>query len=89
VQNTNEISSIEILSFEVTKDVLMIDVNVAVSESSSESGGLAAPSVSDVLKSLNLSGDSKSESDEKASGGDNTVVNPWTVESDGAIDYLR
>jgi hypothetical protein len=91
VQNTKELSGVEIISFEVTKNILMMDVVVTISESGSTVGGQAAPSVTDVLKSLKLSGstEEKGESDEKAAGGDSTVVNPWTVESEGAIDYLR
>lgn len=83
----------QILSFDVTKDVLMIDVVVTVSETGSVSGGVVAPSATDVLKSLKISGGSveeeKNGSEEKVAGADSTVVNPWTVESEGAIDYLR
>jgi hypothetical protein len=95
VQNTQEISSVEILSFEVTKDILMLDVSVTISSTSSEGSGHSAPSATEVLRSLSLeasSGEGEGEEgkeEEKATGGDSTVVNPWTVESDGAIDYLR
>jgi len=91
VENTRELSAVEILSFEVTKGVLMVDVVVSISESGSSGGKLTAPSASEVLKSLNLSetAEDKEGGDEKAAGGDSTVVNPWTVESEGAIDYLR
>ena len=92
VQNTREISSVEILTFEVTKNILMLDVSVVISECSAEGSGPCAPSVTEVLKSLHLSestGKKEEAGEEKAEKADNTVVNPWTVESDGAIDYLR
>lgn len=92
VENTRELAAVEILNFEVTKGVLMVDVVASVSEAGGSGGKKTVPSASDVLKSLNISRDTAEEKDggdEKAAGGDSTVVNPWTVESEGAIDYLR
>lgn len=77
----------EILSFEVTKNILMLDVSVTVSELPSSGQGPAAPSASDVQKSLSLPTGGGEET-EKVDGKED-VVNPWAVESDGAIDYLR
>lgn len=94
MQNTQEISAVEILSFEVTKEILMLDMSVTLSISSTKGGEQTAPSVAEVLKSLSFAPKEEKESsskdeEEKVAAGDSTVVNPWTVESDGAIDYLR
>ena len=91
VQNTQEISSVEILGFAVTKGVLMVDVAVEISSSSAKACEHKVPTASDVFSSLNvdIGNNVGGDNDKESAGGDNTVVNPWTVESDGAIDYLR
>lgn len=89
VQNTNELADIKIMSLSVSKNIMTLDILVTVSDSHQPVQGDSRPPAETVLTSLGLSKDSAVSDKEEKNQDDSTVVNPWTVESEGAIDYLR